>query len=379
MGSLCSSAPSKPMTPAPHVHVQIKEPVSGGDKNRKQKPSIVGAPVHSAIIPPEKVEEKPSLPKEFQCEKGHELVWHNDITFKYDSINGTWFIRCDTCNNVYSTSGYHCDQCNFNMCDICCKSFKKERQVLYCEAKHELIWTPELVYKRKTENADLFACNLCAKTKREPAWSCETCEYDVCLMCAMQAGIPSPQDFILCETNSHPLDYLEKAPDEDHGHQCNLCQAEIASHYGRLRCDFHDYDVCIDCADKKLLELVPHPGFKCKCSEEKRLRIQNRKKLSEDTGDEYSCQVCSNTEFEYAYICEDCLLCYCLNCSSLIHRKILNSHTKTCSNGHRLMWRHCSLRESKTFICEGCKTKRSCGVFLCADCNYHECISCFKI
>jgi hypothetical protein len=199
-------------------------------------------------------------------------------------------------------------------------------------------------------------------------------------MCSQQAGVAFPEPFIVCHENNHPLDYLEKfeAEGEPVESKCNLCLNVISDEYPRLTCKRHDFDVCMDCVNKRLKEMVPHPGFKCKCGEEKRLRIQKRSQAVEESGDEYSCMVCGSKEFNFAYLCEDCLCCYCLNCSGNIHRKILNCHLKTCDSGHRLMWRNCSLRESKTFICEGCKTKKDTGVFLCVDCNYNLCITCFK-
>ena len=345
----------------------------------KQKNNRTNSSVPPLVAEPPKV----VVAKNFECDKGHELKWHSDIPFRYESINSTWLIRCDSCSNTYTGPGYHCDQCNYNLCETCCKPFSKPRQVLFCEANHELLWSPALVWKYKSEgHPDSFNCNLCKSSRHEPSWSCSACNYDVCLKCAQQADIVFPQEYIKCGQVNHPLDYVtsvepSEIDDKPVTHLCDLCENVINDSEPRLLCNSHKFDVCIECANKRLYDMIPHPAFKCK--EGKNLRVQSRVAVKEETEDDIKCQGCGDEEFNYGYICEVCLTAYCFKCSAKIYSGILNSHKQTCPDGHRLFWNFCSKRESLNYNCDICKLKFAHGTYTCSDCNYYICISDFKL
>lgn len=370
---------SKPApVPVQSVPEENKSPLPNKPKSFKQRPSRTPSSATPLIAEPK----KKAVSKNFECQNGHELLWHADIPFKYESINYTWMIRCDACSNVYTGSGYHCHQCNYNLCDNCCLPFDKPRQVMYCEVKHELIWSPAQIWNYKSQGYSAsFNCNICKANRYEPSWSCEICSYDACLKCAQLSNIIPPQDFIMCKTVNHTLDYaLKIEPNDDEkpvAHLCDLCENTISDSEPRLYCNSHSFDVCIECVNSKLDDMLPHPGFKCK--EEKNLKVQSREKVKEETGDDIKCQVCENAEFELGYICGDCVTCYCLNCSGKIHRGILNCHKQTCTDGHRLSWVPCSKKETKVFNCNICKQRFSCGAFSCSDCNYYVCVNDFKL
>jgi len=78
---------------------------------------------------------------------------------------------CGICDKK-APSGYFCSYCNYNVCGICC--------IVYCSFGHEMVlWTHE--------ESDL-QCYICNQHPIHSGYRCNTCEIDFCDMCTYRDG-----------------------------------------------------------------------------------------------------------------------------------------------------------------------------------------------
>lgn len=358
--------------PAHHEPVHVPPPVHHDPVPVHHDP----APVHHPPV------EKPSepahhtlKPTKFECDNGHDLLWYTDLPFHYFTVSSNWTLRCSICQSLYSCAGWHCRSCNYDMCIKCAEHLGKKAPELKCSAGHTCTWAPESVFIYKEESdSDGFICNICRSYKYEPNWNCVMCSYDVCISCAIETkNIHPPIDYLMCSENHHLKYYkdIQSHISSEVQLVCDKCKTEITE--GEcFNCNDHSFDMCIKCAKKRMFRTIPHPGYQC--NEGKKLKIEDIESIKEETGKDIKCDICLRDNMKWAYLCGDCLQCYCLTCSRSLSKKIEECHKEKCKQGHQLTWTLSSEEEINKLKCSTCSKSFSTGSFSCEDCNFNLCI-----
>lgn len=388
----CGSKPVPlPIANPPPTKLEFVKPPGTDSLSR---PPIHQAPQPAPIHPPPQREPEPvhhqppkakkakavrevPKPKKFECDSGHELLWYSDLPFYFYKLTQNWTIRCSVCQKIYSSAGWHCRSCNYDMCEDCAHHLGKETPKIKCDSGHECTWSPETVFLYNEINESRgFRCNICKETKFEPCWNCTTCFFDCCISCAIKDHkIHPPNDTLIC-TELHHLTYfrdIKSHISDEIALVCDKCKSEFTE--GEcFCCQEHGYDLCIKCAKKKICSTTPHPGYLCR--EDKKMKIEEVAKKKEESGeDDIACEICKNGDMKYAYLCGDCMQCYCLKCSRELSKKIAKCHKLHCKNGHQLKWASSSAVEIKKFKCDTCAKSYSTGLFTCGECNFNICIN----
>ena len=130
-----------------------------------------------------------------KCLSGHELHRFKDLTFYGTGLYAKNMIQCGLCKQTsknHAAGVFHCPKCKFDVCDRCVVLARKDLQV-FCPQKHVLFLEQDL---RKLSpdllsiySQNKFECDLCKTTQNVSGMGvlhCSTCEYDVCLHCAMK-------------------------------------------------------------------------------------------------------------------------------------------------------------------------------------------------
>lgn len=327
--------------------------------------------VNDSYPSPEKSEILKS-PDPLQCENNHILSWNTQLIFDIFQTSNSWTITCQLCLSNFSSFCWHCDTCNYSVCESCGNASGIKAPYLKCRKNHRLLWSPETIwYYRKDSTSEIFACDICKEIKHEPSWNCDQCGFDICITCGEKFNIKPCERFLEFCFN-HRLNYvtlvLDESLYESFGILCKSCQKWIDPDSPFFQCEVHDIDVCLKCADDELKELVPHPGFRCK--DGKTMKIIGKDWVLQEFSDNVACDLCKSDSFDYSFMCTDCFLCYCFTCSKDLHTKILNCHTKSCKIGHPLQYKS---PEEGDFICNTCRDYFQTGFFTCECPNYKLC------
>ena len=372
----------EPKSPKIETPIKAKAPERTMSRNSIERiptPERVKSPdsVLEISEPIPEIKEEAHIRK-FECDNGHELIWHTDIPFHYMKITETPMIECSRCKIAYSSAGWHCRECLYDLCENCSLEFDKPRQFMKCEEQHELFWSPETVgiYKENSPSSVGFRCNGCKKALIEPNWHCDHCSYDICIACGIKNGFKPPLNLLVCD-KEHVLKQMDVVQEEadDYVLGCNLCSAVINDRIGFHcgECTEVDFDICLKCANKSISNMIPHPLYKCKEGKQL-LLLDNLPAIRQESGEDCKCCSCGKENMNKAFICLDCCQCYCLKCSKKLYQSISALHKMKCENGHQLSYSYVSKYDSKRFKCNICNELYGSGCFCCNACNFYVCI-----
>lgn len=92
-----------------------------------------------------------------------------------------------------------------------------------------------------------YRCNICRYSINNEGYRCKFCDFDVCLNCKNIYYKLASNQFNFSNFHNHPLIDLTF---RNENWRCNVCKRHFnAQSKPRARCNYCDFDVCIDCAN----------------------------------------------------------------------------------------------------------------------------------
>ncbi|OMJ84811.1 hypothetical protein SteCoe_13998 [Stentor coeruleus] len=325
----------------------------------------------------ETIEEIHKLPQYLCCSKMHQMEYREETSTYYLIKFGTYNIFCDYCKSTWQGGSWHCNQCNFDICETC-KSDQLKKECLEddcdmkCWNEHQLYYYTNTVefYSRKNEIIGYVKCQKCYFNITDSSYSCRICNFDLCLQCKNDIIMPKKQK---CP-NNHYLTYKFLAY-RDYL-ICNNCDIKFTiSSYSCINCN---YNLCSSCfTSENLIQTLSE-----KCPSGHNLvysdhQIQLYKALYNT--EEFTCNSCGNKFItKKNYHCSPCEYDLCDNCYNILHKGMENGINKVCKRNHVLKYYHdSSIYYRGEVYCRICnKSRNKIGSFHCRKCQYDICIPC---
>jgi hypothetical protein len=180
-------------------------------------------------------------PADGKCYKDHFLFVANDLDQFYGFLmsGNNAQISCEECANHLNTSSYHCRICNFDMCEKCCekKNFILRKPPL-CLNNHET------VFLKNNENPPLvFVCSSCKKKTKKHRWTCQSCNFIICELCAKINFIQPLFEYpFMCQNNHRMICFYED--DRYTCSQCSITERDVEA----WKCEDCRIRICKQCA-----------------------------------------------------------------------------------------------------------------------------------
>lgn len=296
-----------------------------------------------------------------RCLKGHSLKWSYVVPHLYAIKSKGYYINCSLCEIQYSKPSWHCDQCDYNVCEECSDGFDIKSPQLECMNSHVLLWRSDVsMYYQQNRREHYAVCNICQISKDEDHWHCRECCYDICQECAYNAGFSPIIIPALCKEN-HPL--IEKT--SAFGCSCNKCNDFIVDIY--YACTNCTYFLCEKCYKESCASIPAHPIVSCGSVLLHTIRWKNTM--------EFMCRFCLCKKTEECFFCEICNFAACADCSYTLILEIMSNVKILDSRGHEILW---NSRHKKSFCIE-CKKIYQSGAFRCNICKEDICVPCSQI
>lgn len=182
--------------------------------------------------------------EEGKCPKGHKLMLSLDTEIFYQFFSGgPCGVRCNVCKKAISYESLHCRICGFDLCSSCMSEKKYHNyQRLVCPQKHQMSWIPNIA---TSCGSDGITCNQCRTDYTSSGWRCKICDYNICPRCGMCKGILAPfvnpvicslGHKLLCVVVPHemPCAMCSKRIDYPHWH-CEECLYSLCLNCSALR------------------------------------------------------------------------------------------------------------------------------------------------
>ena len=137
------------------------------------------------------------------CRKNHKLLLSSDSANFYSFLNNSNSLaRCDYCEKIIKGPNYHCRICSFDVCILCSKTNNfYPIKSLECNAKHPLAWTKST----SELGINSVTCDRCETSYSSSGWRCKNCDFDICIKCSENLGIQTPFMYPLFCLNNHNL------------------------------------------------------------------------------------------------------------------------------------------------------------------------------
>ena len=177
------------------------------------------------------------------CSEGHNLVFDAHIIEKYEKEH--FSPKCDVCKTEISIEGcYHCDTDDYDLCVKCSKTIISHliaHPGFRCQQNKEMVLI-ELQSKRE-ETGEEIKCLNCDKDNHENGYFCDDCLQSYCLQCSrvIYRGILTSHEK-KCSAG-HGLNWVPYPKYESKMFRCNVCTDVFKT--GCFSCDECNFDVCI--------------------------------------------------------------------------------------------------------------------------------------
>lgn len=323
---------------------------------------------------PQTPETKISRDVVLRCKTNHELRWMITVPFIYYKKSKSFWIKCDNCSRTFSSSCWHCDNCNYDLCEACGLNKGVSSLKLKCGNNHELLWRPEanMFYEFKGQGHN-FSCKSCREVKNETHWHCRQCEYDICQKCGSEKGQAPLSSGSKCN-NSHPLIKSSIRTANVGGllliPKCKCCQKNFEGEC--YLCQQCNYIICPDCNTFYNYPAAGHPVFRCQASHLLRWN---------PTGN-FQCDYCYGKMTQERYRCKECNFDVCMKCADILLCVVIKSEQKTHGpNNHPLIWIGDTSQRNggNPITCNMCGLNfKKAGMFGCNNCQNNYCLLCYN-
>lgn len=324
------------------------------------------------------------IPGRVYCNNGHQLIRNPNTSQEYQVVYGTDLIYCDYCGHKWKTYSWTCQNCRFDLCDACYSEqislqvVPSEPNVL-CQNSHPLFFYEDQTrfYTRKNKNRGKIVCNMCKKSWKGSAWSCRSCEFDLCESCKQKAHKPSGwyckkghQIFLTADVTQY---YKSRGSST---WKCDICKRK--STFSSYHCRDCKYDVCEQCRKYFANDF----NLQIKCPYNHFLYYSNAqydlyKEI--DGVVQYKCCCCGKIQNDKVYAhCRICNFDVCNVCLDVINRGKDSILTIMCKKRHKLVWfNETSGFYDSSVTCDVCRKKaKRTGSFHCRMCRYDVCVGC---
>ncbi|CAG9329054.1 unnamed protein product [Blepharisma stoltei] len=118
----------------------------------------------------------------FVCTEDHVLHYFDSPSY-YESVGLPKSFRCNGCSQVKEEECFHCNKCNFDLCNDCADSlatyFSSPSFNRTCKEGHLLEWNNKVC---KNYQGGLYVCKKCNEQfSGVGSLSCAQCSYDICI------------------------------------------------------------------------------------------------------------------------------------------------------------------------------------------------------
>ncbi|OMJ76877.1 hypothetical protein SteCoe_23648 [Stentor coeruleus] len=243
---------------------RVLERTNSGIANEFNSGRVSVNPMSPVILNPTQGPETNRRDIVLKCKNKHDLRWMTTVPFLYYKKSRSFWIQCDKCSKTFSSSCWHCDSCNYDLCEFCGGAGLK----LKCDSNHELLWRPEanMFYEFKGKGHN-FSCKNCRSLKNEAHWHCRQCEFDLCQNCGSEKGQAPLSSGAKC-SNGHGLIKSDIRIANVGGlilmPKCKCCGNNFEGDC--YLCQQCNYIICPDCNTFYNYPVAGHPIFRCQLS-----------------------------------------------------------------------------------------------------------------
>jgi hypothetical protein len=299
------------------------------------------------------------------CGNKHQLVYNPKTSEDYRQIYGSKKFTCGYCKKIWTGGSWHCNICQFDLCNICYSDQTKtrlRRSETKCDKGHSLFYYKNSTdyNKRKDRISWGVRCDNCQVCWTGGSWACRICSFDLCDQCN------AAKSELKCE-NKH---FLYKKSDIN-SWLCNACDRYLSG--PSYHCKTCRYDICDNCTD--FYKHNVQVDFKCPNG-------HNIWHITEDSGVKsnsslLNCNGCQKSiDNCKIYQCKKCNFYLCERCYEIVNLGIRLG--KKCNRQHDLTWYMDAVKFYSTpYRCNRCSEAfLNIGSFHCRKCRYDLCITC---
>ena len=306
------------------------------------------------------------------CNNNHALSWsYTNAIQQFEKTKNYW-INCNGCMTQYTTPGWSCVQCDFNLCESCGIMQGHAAPKLKCRKDHPLRWRCDTsIYYESLGGSPNHTCSFCGISDSRSNWHCRECNYDICFDCGRSSNVKSPMIRIRCA--KHNLDYslimIEKPRPGIKSTFCMKCSQRFEGK--AYKCNSCTDIMCKKCRDLQVMSLPGHPVISC--TESHILRWGNLIT--------FVCNMCRKTLVAKRFACQKCEFDMCSNCSYLLEDITIGNYEGKSKCGHKQTYVLVSPENWATgrIQCKQCGLMFSdeAGLLFCNTCTNYCCLGCF--